>query len=307
MGPFSRCKMLCIMLKRLEMFVLLGAMATAGHSASQTAPLSPPKQGIAEADHGQRGNQHTDSNNAKSSAQDTFGASGQPASKTSDVERQNERENLSVQWKIAWFTEVLAAVGILQGAVLFLTWRTIRRQANLQKFLTRQWVDVGDWGVGGDDPRRYGEWDTPFSEPPRKDEELRDSMEISLHYEVLNNTPLPLGLHKIVTGISKGGKGINWETHEVVADTILPPPSAEKDNSYACFVPISLTKRDVELYAVTCLGFQVKVEVSFLNAEGAVVTQQFVRWAAGGVRGYSFNRDSGKRPTRKQQQDEQTN
>lgn len=57
---------------------------------------------------------------------------GQKSATTGDDHTGNKQasdENLSIQRKLTWFTGVLAAVGVLQLVVMFLTWLVYRRQA----------------------------------------------------------------------------------------------------------------------------------------------------------------------------------
>jgi hypothetical protein len=116
-------------------------------------------------------------------------------------------------------------------------------------------------------------------------------MELHSEFDVLNNTPNPLPLRKIITQISKGGKGLEWVKHEFSADIMLPPNRSLGDNAYSCSFSISLGEREVELYAATCFGFQIRIDVIFLNADGKEVVQQFHRWATGGIRGFAFHGD----------------
>jgi len=276
------------MLKRLAILGLLIPLATIGILASQDVAENAPKQGVAKPESSQSSPQKPDSQNAKASSENQLLSSSQIPPKGCDENCQNERQNLNIQRKIEWFTGVLAGVGILQGVVLFLTWKAISRQADLQRFLTRQWVDVGDWHVIGDDPRQVPAWDIPDAEEPGKHEPLRDSMKVHLTFTVFNNTPLPLTLHRITTSIKIGSRR---ESHEIKAYIVLPPTTADKDNSFECMVPVGLTEDEVMLYARTCLGFLIKVRVYFGDAEGVVTKQIFIRTVAGGVRTFVFGKD----------------
>jgi hypothetical protein len=62
-------------------------------------------------------------------------------------------------WAIWIFDGLLVAVGVAQVVLMSRTWKAISRQTNLQKFLTTQWVDIGNCGVIGCDPRSDPTWD----------------------------------------------------------------------------------------------------------------------------------------------------
>jgi len=274
------------------MLALFGALTPISLLAGQTPPLSPPKEGIAKPNSGQNGPQKPNPQDTQNDSQGASAASSQPSAPGCDENCQNQRQNLDMQRKIEWFTGILAAVGVLQGVVLFLTWKAIRRQSDLQAFLTRQWVDVANFGVSDEDPREIPEWDLPKRhERPKRDEALKKSIELHSGFDVLNNTPYPLPLRKIVTYVSKGGRGLEWIKHEFSADVVLPPNRSVGDNFYSCFFSVSLDEREVELHAATCFGFQIRIDVIFLDAEGKEVIQQFHRWAGGGIRGFSFQSD----------------
>src|ERR1019366_8603263 len=69
--------------------------------------------------------------------------------------QQASDEDRTTQGKLAWFTGVLAAVGVLQLVVMFLTWLIYRRQANEMRrqrhemrrqrhVMFRQWKAMGE-------------------------------------------------------------------------------------------------------------------------------------------------------------------
>lgn len=195
-------------------------------------------------------------------------------------------------------------VGGFQVWLLFRTWRTITRQANLQEFTTRQWVDIEGWSIIGDDPRKYPSWGSSTDEPIKKDEELRDSMEIQVYFEVANNTPLPLSIKRVVSTVSKDRKEEIWEESAIPGSTILLPQKGTGDNIYACYVPVTLAEREVEFYATCGLGFWINVVVYFLNAQQVEIPQLVAREVACNERGFTFTQSSGKHPSKKRKHSE---
>ncbi len=122
-------KISTIPLKRLAIIGLLVILAPASVCllAGQAAPLSTPKQWIAKPGSGEDGPEQP--NPQKSyTPPPAISASREPTAPACDEACQQGRENLAIQRKLEWFTGVLAAVGVLQGVLLFFTWRTIARQ-----------------------------------------------------------------------------------------------------------------------------------------------------------------------------------
>lgn len=199
-----------------------------------------------------------------------------------------------------WVSNFLfLVVGGFQIWLLIRTWRTIDRQANLQEFTTRQWVDIEGWSIVGDDPRRFPKWGIYGDEPIREDEEFKETMEIQVYFEVVNNTPLPMSVKRVVTTVVRGSEENVCEESAIPDAATLPPKGNTGDNIYACFVPVMLTEREVELYATSGLGFWVSVVVYFLNAERIETPQVFSREVACNVRGFTFGKYPSKPKTRK--------
>jgi hypothetical protein len=293
-----------IMLKCLAIVAI--AFASVSLLPAQATPQGPPRQGVAEPHHSESGRQQPDASAAQQSPPERMMPSVQPTAPACDEVCQQGHQNLAIQGKIEFFTGVLALVGALQGLVFFLTWKTIARQTNLQEFLTRQWVDVGNFHVGWEDPRMDPVWDTEKArERPGKTENLRNSLELHFSFDILNNTHAPLTLTRVSVKVSKGAKGMEWETHEYVANVILPPIRPAGDNAYTCGFALMLDAKQVRLYAATCFGMQLEISATFLNADGKEVTQKFHRWGLGGIRAFGFDNEQSWAKEIKQESDEE--
>jgi len=95
---------------------------------------------------------------------------------------------------------------------LLLTWKTIARQANLQKFLTKQWVDVGNWKIQGEDA-----WDDAWDRDPQteKSRTLKEYLLMSVGFELFNRTAYPLTIDNILISIGKlKSKKWIWQVFE---------------------------------------------------------------------------------------------
>ena len=282
------------MLKRLAIVGLFGALAAVCVLEGQTAPLSPPKQGIAKSDQGQGRSQQLNSNDAQRGTPDTIGSASQPSSATDKEERENERRNLEIQSKIEWFTGILAGVGILQGVVLLLTWKAIRRQANLQEFLTRQWVDIGNWKIDREDAWEH-DWEINRSERTRaeKGRTLKDSLEVSISFDVFNRTAFPLELEKVIVRVGRPSQGEwRWQAFEVTSSVIIPPHSTEGDTSENYFVSVQLDNDEVYNYTKSGAYRRIYVSAHFLDSEGKRRVQVFAREVVFTEKSASFARYS---------------
>jgi hypothetical protein len=101
-------------------------------------PVKAPKEkGVAESEHthsaGKSQNANTPQEPSQANNSPTAPASistaSQPAAKATESDTHAGAENINTQWWIEIFTGVLACVGVLQLAVMFLTWMVYRRQA----------------------------------------------------------------------------------------------------------------------------------------------------------------------------------
>jgi hypothetical protein len=185
-----------------------------------------------------------------------------------------------------WFTGLLAFIGALQGLILLLTWKTIARQANLQKFLTKQWVDVGNWKIQGEDA-----WEVAWDRDPQteKSRTLKESMLMSVGFELFNRTAYPLTIDNILISIGKlKSKKWIWQVFEDKAHLIMPPKSSDGDNSEECSVPFEHDEDEVFRYTKNCLYLRIHVKVFYLDSEGKRISQDFAREAIYGERESRF-------------------
>jgi hypothetical protein len=154
------------------------------------------------------------------------------------------------------------------------------------------------------DPRSDPEWadnQNPFRRE-RKNEPLKDSMEISLELEIFNNGSYPLTIKSITARVSNGARGKTCREFGIGSQTLLPPRKDGAENSYICQVPIALNADEVRKYYKTAFAFQVWIEVVVLDAEGTSQPQSFHRWAAGGLREFLIAKDDPERLTKKEKE-----
>jgi hypothetical protein len=241
---------------------VLGTIATVSLLADQTVPLVTPKQ----------------------ETQQTT-TTGQPPEPPCDEACQQGRQNLDIQQKLELFTGVLALIGALQGILLYLTWRTIARQANLQKFLTRQWVDVGNWSIGGESAWEIDDWEDHIQSEEEKLKSLKKAMRMGISFEIINRTAYPLNIDSIVIfiGKPKGGKWI-WKTFEDKTSLIMPPHSPEGSNAESCNVPFDLDEYEVYRYTKSGLYTRIHIRVFYFDSEGKRIRQDFAQEALFGER-----------------------
>lgn len=114
-------------------FALLGPLATVGVLASQSAPLSAPKQGIAKSGGGQDGKTQPKADHGNQSAPEALPSSPQPTTKPCDEACQQGHQNLAIQRELAFFTLLLVIVGGLEVAAGGLQVGTMIWQAKLLK------------------------------------------------------------------------------------------------------------------------------------------------------------------------------
>lgn len=268
------------MRKHLAIIGLFGALATIGFLEGQGTPNSAPENRITKADQSHGGSHKADTNNADNPARYALSspAASHPSPNTAQNDPRKQDDELSIQRKVEWFTGILAFVSIVQSAVLVLTWLAIRRQAHLQAFLTRQWVDVGDWSLGGDGAWEK-EWEVNRAERTATEtsRQLKDSMSMGISFEVFNRTAYPLQLDKIVVFLGKVQKQKwYWEVFEDKAGTVVPPHVVGSDTSEHCTVHFMLDSEDeVFRYTKNCLYRRVHVRVIFLDSERKMIRQEF--------------------------------
>jgi hypothetical protein len=113
---------------------------------AQQPAKAPESKGAAETNHAQRTSLTKKSEDDKAQSTPTTPSSVQPLSSmetqrntaaadnhAATTGQQASDEDRTTQDKLAWFTGVLAVVGVLQLAVMFLTWRVYSRQAGIME------------------------------------------------------------------------------------------------------------------------------------------------------------------------------
>jgi len=140
------------MLKRLAIDIVLVVLiaASVGMLKSQSAPLSPPKEGITKGDSSQNEKKQSQPAQDQNKPIELTAADVEMEPAPCDEACQQGRRNLEIQGKLEWFTGVLAFVGFLQvGTMIWqaiLLWKTrgdIHAQADLMKEQVRDARESG--------------------------------------------------------------------------------------------------------------------------------------------------------------------
>jgi hypothetical protein len=175
------------------------------------------------------------------------------------------------------FNFLLVVVGALQVWLLLWTGRAVARQANLQKFITKQWVDVGNWSIGGEDAWEI-DWD--FDTRTEKSRKIKQSMSMGVGFEIFNRTAYPMIVDTIVIFVGKVKQGEwKWKVFEDKANMIMPPHSSDGDNSESCTVPFDLDEDEVYRYTKCGIYRRIHVKIFFFDSEGKKVRQDFAKEA----------------------------
>lgn len=138
------------------------------------------------------------------------------------------------------------------------------RQADIQEASMSQWVEAAFCGI------------TTHELTKVPNSNAIETAEISVQGKIVNRTPLPLTVDKVVTKISRTE---NWETFEVVADELLAPANpqleAGYESGYAFYVLLALDKEQAARLLQGELRFAFVIEVSFIEASGTARRQSF--------------------------------
>ena len=190
----------------------------------------------------------------------------------------NEKEwhPLPTEWGLLILSAVVLIVGIAQSVFLLAIRGAITRQTEVQKFITRQWVDVGNWSVGGGDPWEPQENNSSSRVASESVKRLKDALTISVNFEVFNRSfsPLSIDTLTVVAGISKNGDW-QWKTFEDRSGRVLRPQSLEFENSEAFTVSFDLGDSEIVRYARDGLYTRLHVKVFYFNSEGERIRQDF--------------------------------
>lgn len=189
---------------------------------------------------------------------------------------QNQWLQFSSEWGLWILIGTVFTIGIVQAAFLFVVSRAIHRQANLQRFLTRQWVDVGNWSVGGGEPWEPGEIDRDRRTAIGKPRKLRQSLTVSVNFEVFNRSsiPLPIDAVSVDAGILKNGDW-QWTSFENRSAPLLRPQSLECDNSEGFTITFDLADDEIVRYVQDGVFTRIHVKVFYTNSDGERMEQDF--------------------------------
>jgi hypothetical protein len=146
---------------------------------------------------------------------------------------------------------LLVIVGGFQVWLLFRTWKTIKRQADIQQASLLQWVDIQPIGIL---VRTKSE-----SDPP-------DRVTLTLRWKVLNNTSLPFTVQRIETHLLKA----TTEEISVVEEVEVIPPAREGSrNFYPFFIDAELNQGETKEFLKSGILMTVQIEISYVDATGA--------------------------------------
>jgi hypothetical protein len=174
-----------------------------------------------------------------------------------------------LDWGPWAFGLVTAIAAGLQIWLLFRTWEAINRQANLQKLITKQWVDVGNWSIGGDEPWEIG---PGF----KKTDTLKQSMSMGISFHILNPTLYPLTIERIVVFVGKRKQfKWKWKTFHDSRELILPPSSPSGENAEVYTIPIRLEGDEVWRYTKSGFYLRMHVRIIYSGSEGEATRQDF--------------------------------
>ena len=112
-----------------------------------------------------------------------------------------------------------------------------------------------------------------------------------VHFNVFNDTPLPLTIKKISTNVS-GAESIEWKPFSVDDVTVLPPRQ-----SYPFFVPLTLRDKYAQDFWNGKAMFTVSGEVSFVEAVGNDSVQGYGFVVRHSIDGFKILEFVGKDPT----------
>jgi hypothetical protein len=128
----------------MKTVIVAAIFATIGIAcAAQSTPLSPPEKRIAKADSAKSAPNAEKSDQQKGTASNinVIVEEGDTPKKAAD--EQEEKENIEIQRKLAYFTGGLVLVGLLQTIVLGFTLSTINRQAEIAERQEGQMAQAG--------------------------------------------------------------------------------------------------------------------------------------------------------------------
>jgi hypothetical protein len=146
---------------------------------------------------------------------------------------------------------LLAIVGILQVILLFRTWKTIERQADMQQASMMQWVDI-----------------QPIETivKPGSASGSPEIFTLTLRWKIVNNTPLPFTIRRVETHLCKDVK--YWEIFVVDDDEIVPPARDGNRNFYPFFLEVDLNESETKEFLEKGILVTIQIEVSYVDATG---------------------------------------
>jgi hypothetical protein len=158
------------------------------------------------------------------------------------------------------------------------------RQTDIQEANMSQWVEAAFLGVGTRE----------LTKVPNSN--AIETAEIDLQGQVVNRTPLPMTIQKVVTEISRA---LEWEEFETAEEILLPPIKDGIESSYPFFVSLALTQDQTQALLRHDLQISALVRVSFTEASRKSKEQSFPLILRCSPHAVETLRYMGKAPTKK--------
>jgi hypothetical protein len=183
-----------------------------------------------------------------------------------------------LQWE-PWFLGVLVAVlGALQIALSFLIWRATQRNLHFWEMFSRQWVEVGNWSVGGEE-HWNGDWRLAREPRARVVEAgnlVKDSLPMSLSFEIFNRTAHPLSVDGIEVAFGRQkNEEWQWQTFKETSTLILRPYSSAVESSEEFSLSFELESHEILQYVKKGYYLRVHVKVFYRASGPDTVHQDF--------------------------------
>ncbi|HUB29799.1 MAG TPA: hypothetical protein VL967_08880 [Terracidiphilus sp.] len=184
----------------------------------------------------------------------------------------------SLQWAPWFIATLLALFSALQISLLFLIWRSTQRNIHYWEMFSRQWVEVGNWSVGGEE-HWDGEWRLGRERRANVEEAnqlLKDSLPMSLGFELFNRTAQPLSVDGIEVAFGRQkNEEWQWQTFKETSALILRPYSSSLESSEEFSLPFELESSEILQYVKRGFYLRVHVRVYYRASGPDTVHQDF--------------------------------
>lgn len=168
-------------------------------------------------------------------------------------------------------------LGSVQVALLLVISKWNKRQASLQAFLSRPWVEVGGWIIRTEQPHQvHGEADPQSGQPLERPKDTTNTLSLGIRFEILNRGAFPLDVDsvEILVGWAKRGDW-QWTEFRDHSGLVLRPHSPTGENSEARRISLDLESDEILVYAQNGLYMQIHVKIFYLDTESKRARQDF--------------------------------